>query len=391
VLYVAAHGAGQIVAIPKQGQTVAALRGLNGPHSLTFRGSDLYVSVNDGVIRFPEATPVDFVIRSSGQRILTVPSGGQHSSRTMDFGPDDRIYATAGSTCNFCVEADSRRAAMMRYDADGSNETLFAAGLRNTVSFAWHPVTGELWSVDNGGDGLGDDEPPEEIDILRAGGDYGWPDCVGQRRGVNWGTGARPSRCPATIGPELEMQAHSAPLGIAFYTGDRFPASYLNDALIGFHGSWNRNVPTGYKVARVRASSGRAAGMEDFLWGFFDPATRTASGRPVQAITGPDGAVYVSDDASGNIYRVSYEGPRITPSGIVNRGAGIFELYGQRLGGASLYINGMAADILYGGENQINFVLPDAFINGSSDGLGGEVSIAAVNEKARDEAVFRLP
>lgn len=387
ILYIAAHAAGQVFAVPKQGETVALLRGLNGPHSLAFRGTDLYVSVNDGVLRFTEATPPDLVIRSKGQKILSLPTGGQHGSRTIGLGPDGYIYVTAGSTCNFCVETDPRRAAMMRYDSDGSNEALFSSGLRNTVSFAWHPVTGELWSVDNGGDGLGDDEPPEEINILRASGDYGWPDCVGQRRGVNWGKGAQPSRCPATIGPELEMQAHSAPLGIAFYTGDQFPAPYLNDALIGFHGSWNRNVPTGYKVVRVHASSGRATGIEDFLWGFFDPATRTTSGRPVEAITGPDGAVYVSDDATGNIYRVSYSGPRITPEGIVNRTSRVFELYGQRLGGASVYVNGIAADILYSGENQINFVFPDAL----SDISSREVSIAVINEKAKDEAVFRLP
>ncbi len=383
VLYVAARGAGQIVAIAKKGETITAIRGLNGPHSLAFREGDLYVSVNDGVLRFPEATPAGFVIRGNGQKILSLPSGGQHSSRTLDFSPDGRLYVTAGSTCNFCVETDTRRAAMMRYDSDGSNETIFATGLRNTVSFAWHPVTGELWSVDNGGDGLGEDEPPDEINVVRAGADYGWPDCIGQRRTVNWGAGARPSRCPESAGPELEMQAHSAPLGIAFYTGNQFPASYLNDALVAFHGSWNRNDPTGYKVVRVRASSGRAAGIENFLWGFFDPAARTTSGRPVDAIIGPDGAVYVSDDATGNIYRVGYEGPRIDPEGILNRGGRIFELYGQRLGGASVYLKGIPADVLYGGENQINFVLPD--------GLNGDVAIAVVNEKAKDEAVLRLP
>src|SRR5438105_13422698 len=129
------------------------------------------------------------------------------------------------------------------------------------------------------------------------------------------------------------MQAHSAPLGISFYNGSMFPASYQNDALVAFHGSWNRNEPTGYKVVRVHACSGHATGVEDFLWGFLDINSRTASGRPVHALSGPDGAVYVSDDQTGNIYRLAYTGPRINPGGVVQRAPGVFEMYGSNLAG----------------------------------------------------------
>ena len=103
-----------------------------------------------------------------------------------------------------------------------------------------------LWALDNGGDGLGNDEPPEEINIIQAGGDYGWPDCIGAQRGVSLGDEEQPGRCGSTLGPEQEMQAHSAPLGIAFYTGTEFPVDYWNDAFVTFHGSWNRDEPTGY-------------------------------------------------------------------------------------------------------------------------------------------------
>ena len=303
VLYVAVRDAGTVVAIPAANQVTAVLTGLNGPHSLTFRGNDLYVAVNDGVLRFRNAA-------DSPEQVVMLPAGGQHSTRTARMGPDDQLYVTAGSTCNFCVESDPRRAAMMRYDADSGNFIVLAHGLRNSVDFAWHPLTGDLWALDNGGDGLGDDEPPEEINVIHSGGDYGWPDCIGLQRGVSWGDGAQPDRCGSTLGPEQEMQAHSAPLGITFYTGTQFPVEYWNDAFVTFHGSWNRDEPTGYKVVRVHAASGRAAGLEDFLTGFLDVQSRTTSGRPVGVVAGPDGALYISDDATGNIYRVSYTGSK---------------------------------------------------------------------------------
>lgn len=385
VLYVAARAGRSVVAIPSPNQPIQVLRGLNGPHSLAFRNGDLYVSVDDGVLRFRNAVTSDLVIRSAGERLLTLPSGGGHSTRTLGFGPDGKLYATVGSTCNFCVESDPRRAAMMRYEADGSRESIHARGLRNSVGFAWHPVTAELWAVDNGGDGLGDNEPPEEINVIQEEADYGWPDCVGQSRGISWGGQARPERCAAMPGPELEMQAHSAPLGISFYTGEQFPASFRNDALVGFHGSWNRNEPTGYKVVRVRASSGRADGLEDFLWGFLDLQTRTYSGRPVHALNGPDGAVYVSDDATGNIYRVIYTGPRINPGGIVHVAGNIYEMYGANLAGASgqveIRANGALAETLYSSPTQVNFVLPGAMTD--------QITVTVKNDKAADQTVIR--
>lgn len=361
-----------------------AVSGLSGAHSVAFLKNDLYVAANDGIYRFRNAVTDDLTIGSQPEKIVALPTGGQHTSRTMAFGPDGRMYVTAGSSCNFCVEADPRRAAMMRFEADGSGQTIYARGLRNSVGFAWHPVTGELWANDNGGDGLGDDVPPEEIDIVQQDGDYGWPDCYGDQRPVNWGSGARTSRCASTRGPEVESQAHSAPLGLSFYTGSQFPASYLNDGMVAFHGSWNRNEPAGYKVVRVRASSGHGLGSEDFLWGFLDPGTRTRSGRPVHALTGPDGAVYVSDDATGNIYRVAYLGPRINPGGIVNRTPGLYELYGENLvsdpAQFSIFANGMSLETLYVGPNQVNFVLPDS--------LTRNVVITVKNEKASDIAVL---
>jgi glucose/arabinose dehydrogenase len=260
------------------------------------------------------------------------------------------------------------------------------------VDFDWHPATGELWALDHGGDGLGDNEPPEEINIIHDGGDYGWPDCVADKReartpnGTTWGPGARPERCGETLGPELQMQAHSAPLGLSFYTGEMFPASWKNDVLVGFHGSWNRSRPTGYKILRVRASTGRATGSDDFLWGFLDDDARTTSGRPVHAITGVDGAVYVSDDMTGNIYRAVYTGPRINPDGAMRVGDRIYELYGRDFmnegGWVTLSANGLAAELLHTSQHQVNFVLPE--------GLIGEVTLRIENERAADVLVIQV-
>lgn len=386
VLYVAARNGGNIVTIPERGRTVVALRGLAGPHTLQFRDGDLWVAVNNGVLRYRDAVTADLVIRSSPERIATVPAGGGHSTRTLGFGPDGKLYVSIGSTCNFCNEEEPRRATLVRFDADGSNETIFARGLRNTVGFAWNPTTGKLWGVDHGGDNLGDDEPPEEINLIEEGADYGWPDCVGDRRPVRWGAGARTERCAGTRGPALQMQAHAAPLGISFYQGDEFPASFQGDALIAYHGSWNRSQPAGYKVTRVRVADGQPVSEEDFLWGFLDLTTRSRSGRPVQAIPGPDGAIYVSDDGNSNIYRVEYKGPRINPGGVVRAVDNVFSIYGKRLTGdpalLQVFGNGLALEVLYAAEDQINFVLPP--------NLSGRVTIQVKTERAVDESIVQV-
>lgn len=384
VLYAASPAGGAVYAIAGPGQVTTALSGLGAAHSVAFRDGDLYVAVGDSVLRFRDALTDDLVIRSQGEPIAGLPAGGGHWTRTLGFGPDGKLYVTAGSSCNFCIESDPRRAAMMRFEADGSNQEIYATGLRNSVGFAWHPVDGSLWATENGGDGLGDDAPPEEINVIEQGGYYGWPDCMADAVPVPWGDGARPERCPGSIGPALAMQAHSAPLGIAFYSGTQFPASYTNNAFVAFHGSWNRADPTGYKVVRIREQEGRPVAAEDFLWGFFDAGSRTTSGRPVHAVPGPDGALYVSDDDTGNIYVVRYEGPRIDEGGIVARGDNVFELYGANLANdpAQLYVtaNGQPAEILYAAPTQVNFALPE--------GMTGRITVGLTNERASDEAVM---
>jgi uncharacterized protein (TIGR03437 family) len=393
VLFVSDSG-GRIRAVPQADRVVTFASGLRQPHGLAFRGDDLYVAENHRIIVFRNATHPSLT-GGSPEFVADLPSvGGGHSTRTILWDSEGRLIATAGSTCNICNESDPRRAAAMRFQPDGSGMEIFARGLRNTVGIAVHPLTGEIWSVDNGGDNLGDNLPPEEVNILRAGQDYGWPRCYGDGGRYPGFSGD----CSSTTPPELNMQAHSAPLGLGFYTGDMFPAGYRNDAFVGFHGSWNRSEPTGYKVVRILASSGRATGSEDFLTGFLNG--RTTSGRPVHAITGPDGALYVSDDMNGFVYRVSYNGPRVNPDGVVSAAApqvraaagSLVSLYGTgfreqaaratslplptRLEDVQVKVDGVPAPLLYVGPQQINFQMPF--------GVQGRVTVEVSSSRATD-------
>jgi glucose/arabinose dehydrogenase len=204
-----------------------------------------------------------------------------------------------------CVEDDPRRAAIVRYRPDRSEETVFATGLRNAVGITFRPGTEELWATNNGRDWLGDDQPPETVHLVREGDDAGWPRChAGRIADPEFG---KQEGCAGVAPPAVEMQAHSAPLGLAFYSGDQFPTEYQGDLYVAFHGSWNRSEPTGYKVVRIRMDGGRPGEIYDFAAGWLrEDGSRW--GRPVDAITGPDGSLYVSDDEGGTIYRIFYDG-----------------------------------------------------------------------------------
>ena len=238
-----------------------------------------------------------------------LPSGG-HSTRTIAFGPDNLLYVAVGSSCNLCVESNALRAAVTRYNLDGSSPHTFATGLRNSVGLAFHPTTGELWANNNDRDDIGgttdramtDSLPPEHVNILKDGKWYGWPQCYLPGKPNPEYPGFD---CSGVEPPAITDTAHSAPLGLAFYTGTMFPAAYQGDAFMTYHGSWNRSVPTGAKVVRVRVQSGRPTAIEDFVTGW-QLAGGSRWGRPVGLLVMPDGALLVSDDAGGRIWRVTY-------------------------------------------------------------------------------------
>lgn len=282
-----------------------AVRGMNQPHGLAFRDGWLYVANTDAVVRV--RLGADGTAQGPAELVAEYSGGGGHWTRTVVFGADGGMYVAVGSTCNVCEERNADRAAVLRFDADGRNGRVFARGLRNAVGLAVHPRTGELWATLNERDNLRpkhEDLPPEEINILRDGGDYGWPYCWGERQPNPEYRNAR--RCATTIPPALMIQAHSAPLGIAFLQdASRFPAPYRGDALVALHGSWNRDTPTGAKVIRIHVRDGRPVSYEDFLTGW-QSADGRRWGRPVDVLVHKDGSVLVSDDRGGAIYRVSF-------------------------------------------------------------------------------------
>jgi glucose/arabinose dehydrogenase len=314
-VYATQPGRGRVVRLVDRNRDGAAdsvatvVDGLRQPHGLAFHKGALYVAATDGVVRVPIGA--DGLSAGLPVYVNHYDGGGGHFSRTVIFGADSAMYVSVGSTCNICVEKSPDRAAVLRFNEDGSGKRVFSSGLRNAVGLAVNPTTGAIWVTQNERDNLRpehEDLPPEEINILTDGGDYGWPYCYGNRiPNPEYGDAAR---CARTIPPALELQAHSAPLGIAFLTrATRLPADYRGDALVAYHGSWNRNVPTGAKVVRIRVSAGKPVRAEDFITGW-QPDGGRRWGRPVDVIVAADGAVLISDDAAGVIYRVTGPGAR---------------------------------------------------------------------------------
>lgn len=244
-----------------------------------------------------------------------LPDGGQHPNRTLAIGPDGMLYVSIGSSCNACVETNPEHATIVRMRPDGSDRSVFARGLRNTIGWGWQPQTGELWGMDHGTDWRGDAIPPEELNRIQQGRHYGWPFCWGDQRVDSAFVGDPPGTtkealCPTTVAPSRTIVAHSAPIGMVYYTGGPFPMEYRGDAFIAMRGSWNRSTPSGYKIVRIDFEDGRPAAVEEFVTGFLSEDGRSFSGRPAGITTTREGALLVSDDVNGVVYRVTYAPPR---------------------------------------------------------------------------------
>ncbi|UYZ61398.1 PQQ-dependent sugar dehydrogenase [Hymenobacter weizhouensis] len=286
-------------------QVVANIR---QAHGLTIHNGNLYiVAVRE---LYVAGINMDGTLQTPRQLLNNLPDGGQHPNRTIAFGPDGKLYITVGSTCNSCPEPNKENATILIADADGTNRRIFAKGLRNTIGFGWHPTTNELWGMDHGIDWLGDDEQKEELNKITAGANYGWPYIYGEGK---YNPSDRPKGdttyaqyLKLTTLPTLTYQAHAAPMAMAFYTATQFPQEYRNDAFVAMRGSWNRSTPSGYKVVRVHFENGQPTRFDDFLTGFLVNNNRSQFARLVGVAVNRDGALLVSDDTNGVIYRVAY-------------------------------------------------------------------------------------
>jgi glucose/arabinose dehydrogenase len=274
---------------------VPILTGLDVPHGLAFVGDALFVAETHRVLRLDV-----WWDGGSAREVIRLPGHGQHQTRSLAVGPDGRLYVSIGSSCDVCVEDEPMRAAVWRFNPDGGGGDPYAVGLRNAVGLAWEPGADRLWVTDNERNELGEEIPPDELDVLREGGDYGWPACYGDR--IADPAFGNAERCARTEAPALELPAHSAPLGLAFYDRAGFPSEYRGDLFVALHGSAVRERPVGYSVARVPIRDGRAQPAIEFARGWL--VGDDSWGRPVAPFAGRDGALYLTDDKAGVIYRI---------------------------------------------------------------------------------------
>ncbi len=309
VVFVSNRNADSVYAISPAGgnraRVVEIADDLDMPNGIAYHDGDLYVAENSQVRVYRDidnnlhATPEPELLD------IDLPSEGHHGWRYIGFGPDDKLYISIGAPCNICDRDGYAR--IDRMNPDGSERETWATGIRNSVGFTWHPVTGELWFTDNGRDMLGDDIPPDELNHAPVQGlHFGFPYChAGEILDPEFGDG---KDCGDYAGPAQQLGPHAATLGLRFYTGTMFPEEYHGQVFIAEHGSWNRSKKIGYRISLVRLVDGEPASYEAFADGWLQG--QMSSGRPVDVLVLDDGSMLVSDDTSGLVYRISYEEPQ---------------------------------------------------------------------------------
>jgi glucose/arabinose dehydrogenase len=275
---------------------------LDHPHGLALRDGWLYVGEANGIGRIRFDTASGEVSGPFEHIVDDFTSDGLHTTKSIGFGPDGWLYVAQGSSCNACIEKDERRATIMRMQPDGTQREIYATGLRNSVGLDWAPWDGALYATENGRDLLGDDIPPDELNRVERNTFYGWPFVHGA--GIadpDLGAG-HAAEAARAVAPMHAFRAHNAPLGLAFLRGSNLPAGYSRTALVALHGSWNRSKPDGYKVVALDWQPDGRIVERDFLAGFL--GDDGVLGRPAGIAQGPDGAIFITDDYAGVIYRV---------------------------------------------------------------------------------------
>ena len=310
-LFVGSRDEGSVYAVvdaDKDGRAEAILtlaRGLMMPNGVAVREGALYVAETSRILRYDgieerlKRPPAPVVVKAD------LPTDRQHGWKFIAFGPDGLLYVPIGAPCNICDRGDPY-ASITRMKPDGSGFEIVARGVRNTVGFDWRPGTRELWFTDNGRDMMGDEVPPDELNRLsRAGQHFGYPYCHGGDVADPQFGRSRP--CSEFVAPARKLGPHVAAIGMRFYTGSMFPAEYRGQVFIAEHGSWNRSRKIGYRLMLVRLKGDEAVSYETFAEGWLRGEDEW--GRPADVLVMPDGALLVSDDSAGAIYRISYQAP----------------------------------------------------------------------------------
>ena len=286
--------------------------GVNGVFGMAFHDGYVYLGRTDSIIRY-KYKDGDSQAQGMPEKLVDLPTGG-HRTRNIVFSRDGKkMYVAVGSQSNKNDGEDPRRAAILEFNPDGTGQRIFASGIRNPVGLTLYPGTDTIWTSVNERDTLGDDLVPDYITSVKDGGFYGWPYSY---IGGNYDPehkGKHPELVQRAIVPDVLIQAHSAAVGIAFYTGTQFPQRYRNGAFVGLHGSWNRSKLAGYRVAFVPFQNGKPSGpVEDFVTGWIidGGAPGTTWGRPVSPFVAKDGSLLVSDDSGNKIWRVRYNAAR---------------------------------------------------------------------------------
>lgn len=309
---------GKVVGLPdkdgdgKADEIITFAEDLNKPHGLATLCDPTYCKIY--VAEKDKVSVYDFDSESNRlvdpKKLVDLDVGGLHFTRSLLLHPDGGgLYISSGSSCNACEEKSWQRAKILSVNLDGSDFKEYAKGLRNSVFMTLHPVTGDLWATEMGRDLLGDDLPPDEINIIKEDQNYGWPTCYGQNihdTDYDKNTYIRnPCMEPFEKASYIDIQAHSSPLGLAFIPEEGWPEEYRHDLLVAYHGSWNRTDPTGYKIVRFKLDEvGNYQDREDFISGWLTSDNKSL-GRPVDILVQPGGVIYISDDKAGVIYKVT--------------------------------------------------------------------------------------
>jgi glucose/arabinose dehydrogenase len=312
-MFFGSRGIGRVYAVTDNGGTrnhKIIVEGLTQPNGVAFKDGSLYVIAINKVLRFDNIEDnLDNPKSVELTDAFNLPPDKHHGWKFLKFGPDGKLYMQVGAPCNGCEVDKDKHAIIVRYNRDGSGREIVARGVRNSVGFDFHPETGELWFTDNDQDWISEHGPQCELNrVSKIGENFGFPYCHGH--GIIDSRLGKPDSCDGVTLPAALMGAHTAPLGMRFYTGNMFPAEYKNAIFIARRGSWNRTTNVGFDVVVAHLSSdGKRAAWSPFLTGLLNTRTNEFSGRPVDVHQLPDGSLLVADEQNGAVYRISYHKP----------------------------------------------------------------------------------